>query len=404
MQPAPPLDVPAGIRRGSRYLPELESLRGIAIILVVVFHADGLLLMPFRNRDGTWPFPPLSFVWAGHTGVTLFFVLSAFLLALPFLEEADGGRPAGWRIFWERRALRILPLYWLAVLGGAIVTAEQPSHLLRALPYVTFLNSVPSLATPIKPFSNVWWSLATEIQFYMLLPFVALAFGRSMRTTLALLVTAAVMYLTFALGWTLPTLDPWVRAQSVFGRSPIFAFGIAAAWLHHRYGEGLRERLASIPALRAGGADALLVAVLFVLGLLLRWSANRGFLGLESTRRFLWHVPEGALWTLVVLIVMYFPLRVRGLLCNRLTAWIGVLSYSLYLLHMPVMFYTLRAYRRVTGSTETDWTPATSVWFAAALLLAVGLSMVTYRYIERPFLVRKASLVGGRSSPTARAA
>jgi peptidoglycan/LPS O-acetylase OafA/YrhL len=64
---------------------------------VVTFHADGLILMPFGNRIGSWPFPPLSFIWGGHTGVTLFFVLSAFLLALPFLEEADGGKPVSWR-------------------------------------------------------------------------------------------------------------------------------------------------------------------------------------------------------------------------------------------------------------------------------------------------------------------
>jgi peptidoglycan/LPS O-acetylase OafA/YrhL len=371
---------------------------------VVTFHADGVILMPFRNRNGSWPFPPLSFIWGGHTGVTLFFVLSAFLLALPFLEEAYGGKPVSWRSFWERRALRILPLYWSAVLVGAVITANRPSELLRALPYLAFLNSDPPLATPIPPFSNVWWSLATEIQFYALLPFIALAFGRSMRTTVLLLVAATVLYTAFALGWALPTLSPLVRALSVFGRSPVFAFGILAAWFHHRHGDALRGRLASIRALRNGGGDALLVAILFVLGLLLRWSANRGFGQLEMTRRFVWHVPEGALWTVVVLMVMYCPLRMRGLLCNRLTARIGVLSYSIYLLHMPLLYYALRAYRSVTGSRETSWTPAITVWFAAALLLCVGVSMVTYRFIERPFLVRKASLGGGRSYPAARAA
>lgn len=85
---------PAGIRRSSTYFPELESLRGIAIVLVVVFHADAVMLVPFFNREGSWPSLPLALVFAGHTGVTLFFVLSAFLLGLPFLKEAGAAGPS----------------------------------------------------------------------------------------------------------------------------------------------------------------------------------------------------------------------------------------------------------------------------------------------------------------------
>jgi peptidoglycan/LPS O-acetylase OafA/YrhL len=103
--------VPAGIRRRSTYFPEVESLRGLAIALVFVFHADRALLFSVRTRDGAESPLALLYVWAGHTGVTLFFVLSAFLLSLPFLDEAYGGRTVSRRQFYERRALRILPLY-----------------------------------------------------------------------------------------------------------------------------------------------------------------------------------------------------------------------------------------------------------------------------------------------------
>src|SRR5215475_5521828 len=132
---------PAGIRRGSTYFPELESLRGLAILLVFVFHADGVLLAPFRSHVGAQSPLPLAFVWAGHSGVTLFFVLSAFLLSLPFLDEANGGRPVSRPHFYERRALRILPLYVAVVVVGTILTSRTLADLWRGLPYLAFLQS-----------------------------------------------------------------------------------------------------------------------------------------------------------------------------------------------------------------------------------------------------------------------
>ena len=79
----------AGVATGN-YLPELESLRGIAILLVFWFHVEGVLFLP-RPRPLEVVLPWQAFVRAGHTGVSLFFVLSAFLLSLPFWREPRGG-------------------------------------------------------------------------------------------------------------------------------------------------------------------------------------------------------------------------------------------------------------------------------------------------------------------------
>lgn len=399
----PPEAVPAGIRRGSRYFAELESLRGIAIALVVVFHADGGLLFPFRNREGAWPDPALAFVYAGHTGVTLFFVLSAFLLSLPFLEAASGGPRVSRADFYARRAFRILPLYWAAVVAATILTAASVADLRRGLPYLAFLQSRGSLVTPMPPWSGVWWSLATEVQFYALLPVVALAFGRSRGVTLALLALWAAGFAAVASGWALPTLEPFFRAQSVGGRSPVFLAGIGAAWVWLRHGERLRARCARNRWLRAGGGDLVLAAVLLVLGWLLRWASFHGFMTLERSSWFVWHAPEGLLWAAVVLIVLVLPLRVKPLVSNRVLARLGVLSYSLYVLHQPVFDYTLALWRRVWPHAGLGWTALTVPWFVAALALTVGLAALTYRGIERPFLVRKARL-GGAAPPQARAA
>ena len=400
----PPIAVPDGIRRGSTYFPELESLRGIAIALVVVFHADGRMLMPFFNRIGTSPSPPLAFVYAGHTGVTLFFILSAFLLGLPFLQEAYGGRPLSRRQFYLRRVLRIIPLYYAAVIAGTLVTSRSIADLGRGVPYLLFFESHPKWVTPMQPWSDVWWSLMTEMQFYAVLPLVALAFGRRRATTLALFGLYLVVYLALVMGWILPAVNPWARAMSVAGRSPIFLCGILAAWLWLRHGVALRARLEATRWLAAGGGDILLLLVLLGLGLLLGWTSWWGFWPLETSPWFLWHVLEGALWALVVLIILLVPLRSKVLLSNRVLARLGVLSYSIYVLHQPLFFYSIWPWRVALPQSGLGWTPYTAVWFMLAATLCVGLASLTYRWIERPFLIRKARLDAGPPVARARAA
>src|SRR3989442_11065883 len=113
-----------GLRASSTFLPELESVRGIAVLLVFAFHADIFVRFPFIEPRSTLA---TAFVRAGYTGVDLFFVLSAFLLSLPFFVEAAGGKRVVVREYFVRRALRILPLYYFAVLVGTVLSA---SHLL----------------------------------------------------------------------------------------------------------------------------------------------------------------------------------------------------------------------------------------------------------------------------------
>ena len=397
-------EVPAGIRPDATYFPELESLRGIAIALVVAFHADATMLFPFGNRVGTWPSPPLAFLYGGHTGVTLFFVLSAFLLGLPFLEAAYGGRSASVAAFYRRRALRILPLYYCAVVAATVLTAHSVHDLWRGAPYLLFLESYPSLPTPLEPWSGVWWTLATEVQFYAVLPLVASTFGRSRTVTAGMLAIYGLGYLAVTLGFVVPGLDSWVRAHSIIGRGPIFLFGLLAAWLWLRHGHTLRARLAASRWWSAGGADLLLIVVLLALGLLLRWSAFHGSVAFEVSWRYLWHVPEGLLWTLVVVIVLLCPLRTKALLSNRGLARLGVLSYSIYVLHPPLFDYTLSLWRGVFPQAGLGWTLLNAVWLALATMLCVGLASLTYRWIERPFLVRKARVDDRVPAAPARAA
>jgi peptidoglycan/LPS O-acetylase OafA/YrhL len=242
----------------------------------------------------------------------------------------------------------------------------------------------------------VWWSLATEVQFYALLPLVALAFGRSRRATLCVLAAYGAAVLAISLR---PVMDPWVRAQSVIGRGPVFVLGILSAWLWQRHGPALRARFAASRFLALGGADVALLLVLLTLGVLLRWSTFRGFMALEVTGEHLWHVPEGMLWTAVLLLVLLFPLRTKALLVNPMFARLGVLSYSIYVLHQPVLEYTLQPWRTLLPRAGLGWDPLIACWFVVAAATCLALATLTRRFIERPFLVRKARLDAGATTP-----
>jgi peptidoglycan/LPS O-acetylase OafA/YrhL len=388
--PAAPARAPIG------HLREVDALRGIAILLVFCYHCDSVVRPDARGAG-----PLFAFVRAGHTGVSLFFVLSGFLLAMPFIAEAEGGRHVRRREYALRRAMRILPMYYLALLvalGWSTPIAQWAS----SWPFLVFLNP---LAGPyaLWPFSIGWWSLATEVQFYVLLPLIALAFGRSRRVTLALLAGYAVAYLAVATGLVLPGIEPWLRAQSVVGRGPLFLCGILAAWFYRRHGDAVRTRLAASRPLAAGGADLFLAVVFVALAFLLRWVNRSGFFPIEESQWYVWHVPEGALWTVVLLIVLLAPLRLKAVLSNRVLAWLGVLSYSIYLLHQPLLYYSVGVARRPFPGM-TGWSPSAMLWFAVITAVCVGLASLTYRFIERPFLVRKARIDGAVRPAEARAA
>jgi peptidoglycan/LPS O-acetylase OafA/YrhL len=375
------------VRRSRKYFPELESLRGIAILLVYLYHADGVITAAPHHAS-----LPVAYMRAGHTGVALFFVLSGFLLSLPFLAEATGGRRQSRREYYLRRALRILPAYYTAVIVAMYLSAHRPSDVLQWWPFFVFTKAL----TPpdsLWPYSIGWWSLATEVQFYVVLPLLALAF-RSRRRVLVALGAYAVVYATFEAGlWHLPSLRWQLEMHSnVFGRSPLFLWGIFAAWLYRTHGDAIRTRLESVPWVRAGGADVALVLVFIALGLLLRWEVGWGFWDAEKPPRHAWHIVEGACWATVLLSLLLAPLRTKRLFANGLLGGLGVVSYSLFLIHIPVMALAVMRLRARTPGSYKVWGADSLALTVALFALCVSASIVTYWAIERPFLVRKARL------------
>ncbi|MGH7786476.1 MAG: acyltransferase family protein [Candidatus Binatia bacterium] len=387
---AVPADAMLGVARSRRFFPELESLRGLAVLLVVAFHVDASVVLYNRSRPAS---ALTSFARGGDTGVDLFFVLSGFLLSLPFIAAARGERPVSLRLYFSRRALRILPLYYAAVLAGAVLAARQLGDLRHALPYLFFVNGFTGTSTPLPPFSNVWWSLATEVQFYLVLPLLLLVL-RSWRGR----ALGAVALVAYGLAY-LATVDgrlhmdtigrQFVFLLSIVGRGPLFLSGIAAAWIVAVYGDRLQAALAKATWLRRGGADLVFAVVLVGLAYYLRALVDDTRInGGLSAPALPWHAGSGLFWAAVVLCLVLTPLRSKAYLCNAALARLGVLSFSIYLLHVPILHSGLRLARHVAPDLW-GWSPR-----MAALIVVLGIACyaaatVTYTWIERPFLVRK---------------
>lgn len=387
---------PVGIRRSTAYLPEVESLRGIAMLLVYVFHLNGHVAGQMTPAEAQLMSPWWAFVRAGHTGVSLFFVLSGFLLSLPFWTEAAGGKRVNRGRFYERRALRILPLYYTAVVVGTVMSATRLADLTHGLPYLAFLNAVGGWSVALWPYSSTWWSLATEAQYYIVLPLLPLFLGSPMarRIGVALLLAYATAYAALLAGdlW-LATLEGNMALRwSLFGRGPLFLCGIAVGWMYQRAGPSMRERLRTMRWVERGGADLLVLVVIIALGVLLRWTLRQGYQAAEAMPNFAWHLLEGLLWATILALALLAPLRLKALVANRALGYLGILSYSMYLWHTAILYWVPKSLWMSGWRWTAGWNWPTAGIAALVTVASLAVSQLTYALIERPFLAHKARI------------
>jgi len=173
-------------------IPAIEGLRGVAVLWVMVFHyfvlRDGKFDDAFIELVKSWT-PLEAFVRNGYLGVDLFFLITGFLLILPWYRHADAGLPPpDWRSFYARRARRIVPAYYvqLVFLFFVVLPLLHPRIWIQSTPFVTFnlgahftfLHYTSPLTSSSMTVNGALWTLAIEMQYYLLLPLVAPLFVR----------------------------------------------------------------------------------------------------------------------------------------------------------------------------------------------------------------------------------
>jgi peptidoglycan/LPS O-acetylase OafA/YrhL len=368
-------------------MPELDTLRGIAVSLVLCFHSFGFLY-GVRGLSGI-PKLLVAMTLPGWVGVNLFFVLSGFLITGILLDTKT--REDYYRRFYFRRALRILPLYYavlvlLLVLARTGLVERRVSLSFLALSSVYLANVTSLMGVPMQ--YGVLWSLAVEEHFYLLWPGLVRSLSRrnvivGAGAVAALCLLLRVLYRVF--GYTTGGYT-WLAADGL-------AMGaILAAMARSPYRS--RERVRQLSA----GAFAASLAI-FAAGAPFGIFFAGHFLGLTFRETAL-----DLLCTSAVGLTLLIGTSKWKTLVNRpVLQFLGKISYGVYLTHMLVFEVVVHFLGRLWPSLPPAEAHFAVMWlrFCISASVTLGLMSLSRRYFEEPFLALKEH-GGGQPTPLPR--
>lgn len=340
----------------------IDCLRGCAALYVVAYH---LVLVPSPHlRLPSWLSPWLH---NGGSGVTLFFIISAFTLC--FTLDGRQDQPHSTYNFYVRRLFRILPLYyvWLLLMIGFSLWAYGGLHGIwverKALVlYSTFTyNFFPAYREGL-----VWasWTLGVEMVFYAVFPFLFRVVHTLKSSLLFVIVTLLLAWGHLVLTQRVPALSGNLK-MSIFYQLPIFALGMVTYFIYKRVRD--QHLSASTKQLVLGAGVLLFFAGPYLL------PAN-------------FPLPVNYVMALVyMLLFLGFSFYPTIFPVNRYNVFLGVISYSLYLNH-PRLIYALNSlYIRIYKLPMAEGLHYLLSLFALLTPLML-LSYLTYRLIEKPMM------------------
>jgi peptidoglycan/LPS O-acetylase OafA/YrhL len=312
-------NIPATVKDRVSHIPSLDGLRAVSFLLVFVAHAG------------------LDNIVPGGLGVTIFFFLSGFLITTLMRNEYELSGRVNFKHFWLRRTLRILPPFYLVLIGATLAApliapsdpVQPAAFAARALHFTNYWVIHHGYSGE-PPGTGVYWSLAVEEHFYLLFPWIFVGLQRlrlsqrSQAMTLWGICIAALLWRVILVSVFHVSTDRTYMGSDTRLDSIIFGCAIAV-WLNPvidrpRLNDGAWKRI-YFP-----GALMVLLACVFIRG---------NALAFRETLRY--SLQGAALTVLFIAAIRYpnwWPFR---WLNWRPIAFLGVLSYSLYLLHFTVI-------------------------------------------------------------------
>jgi peptidoglycan/LPS O-acetylase OafA/YrhL len=340
------------------YRPELDGVRGVAIILVMLVHVN------------YWP-------RGGFIGVDVFFTLSGFLITTLLLEEWQARRSVSLRKFYARRALRLFPAVIVllvvysvfSVVWGGPNLSTRLAGVVYGLTYTSNWAQAFGLAFPEQEIGFLW-TLAIEEQFYLLWPSLLLLALLVVRLSPRRLIVAIGCGVVAVLIWRIVLVTAEVDGRRIYfgtdARLDQLLLGAAlAAWFVQRP----TSARGSVALRLAGWAGvAFLTWRLFDPVYFREWYPTVGLaaIGLASA-------------AIIGCVVTDSSSVLKWALTMRWLRWVGALSYSLYLWHVP-------AIRLVSVSPLGQ---STVLRIFGGISLSFVLAAASYRYVEQPFLRRR---------------
>ncbi|MEO8610202.1 MAG: acyltransferase [Chloroflexota bacterium] len=371
----------------------LTSLRFLAALLVFLSHYSGYV---YKQAEQPWQ----AIILEGHAGVTVFFVLSGFLITLHYLPLIQAGQ-FSFGDYYLRRGARILPLYWFVLVLSSLLASLTPFHLFAPVPLVNWTLTQAYFSHLSTSFIVAAWSLTVEVSFYLIAPIIlhfCAVFQDDLRRVFATL-AAWVIGL-----WVLGLILVWIAQSSglnqpygfmdsrdfmihftIFGRGFNFCWGILLGWLYLKYRDTLWSRANS-----AFRASVLFLVALVGIGLsqIAMNAAGGGYSG--------WFFNQAvALFAGFAILSLTNPMSaIARLLSQPLPVYLGHISYALFLLQTTT----------IARGINFMLLPVLGFFTVPIFYVLMTLcSAILYQYIERPSrsVVLKA---GARFTPRLRRA
>lgn len=394
---------------GSPRYPLLDAMRGLAVLVVIAFHVSSI-----TGALATRAFGDMLAV-LGNVAIVMFFLMSSFLLYRPFVAAHAAGRvkPSG-RRFLERRALRVLPGYWVALTVLALFPGIVGVFSGDWWRYYFFAQtySTESFGRGIPPA----WTLCVEVIFYLMVPVWAWAVrglpaGRGRHAWLraelgAVAVLAAAGVVAQVLTRQLDVSQ--LVGDSIFGQAVWISLGMGLAAVTVALQHGAREPLPVRVAAAHPGACWTAALIPWIVLAIVQHRPG-GLLGIvaalntpQPVAKTLLTVALTSLMALLLVAPALFGAHRGGPLRRALSAaplmWLGLVSYALYLYHLTVAemlgVKSDPQHFSESGLGLVDHLPhlTTPALFVLTTAVSAALAALSYYFVELPFLKRKAKV------------
>lgn len=311
----------------------------------------------------------------GNTGVALFFILSGFLLSIPFwrfrLEQA------GWPLisnYWVKRLARIVPAYYLCLAILVINNQywDNADKINDVLLHVLFLyNYSNDYFYSLNP---PFWTIGIEMQFYLLMPliFFGLSKFKNPVSNLLLLVLIVSCYLLHVTFMESGLVSGVVASHSVLANLPLFLIGVLIGQFYRNPEQNVLDRKPSIGWDLVFWVGSLLILIILA-------SPLSGVLNLPHGR---YNFPLVPLTLALVVISASRSVSALILLENGLIRRLGVISYGIYLFHLPIQNLTARFMKPLGLVAAESWL----IFGVISLLATILFASLSYVYFERPIM------------------
>jgi peptidoglycan/LPS O-acetylase OafA/YrhL len=368
------------MKKNGHYYPELDSLRFFAFLMVLIHHG------PFMKSIEIWR----TMSKYGWMGVDLFLCLSAFLFArLLYVEYREKG-DINIKFFYLRRALRIWPLYFV-FFGVMLILSVQSDGwsnylFVRSLGLITFTDNILSALfyyNVVILFSDHLWTISYEEQFYLIIPWALRKLYQLKRsTTIKILISimlAGMLVRWFFIYKQIDHPDIWVLPITHF--ESIFGGLMVGLGLFDNIGEKINNWFLLI-----GGIFALYLVTFLPNIDKIQWKLMLTYplIGI-GTSLILFAVMQGNLWLL------------SRLLKNKILGYLGKISYGLYVYHVGSLWLATKIVGIMVSPDRLLVYPLSILLLA--LPITVLFSMLSYQFLEKPFLRLKKKFTYIQSRP-----